>query len=228
VDEILATESDEAARPGRPALRVPIPRAAGSSPRRLGPIEGYQDVIWFPPAPRPIRRWASLHTVTGLDFRRPRLSSLTGSNALRRPPQPTSSVPGWMARLDDPTTEPTLRTNSSHRNPCGRPAGGTTTTSTTSLSRATVIERLEDHPEAREEFRPVASRGWRGLGPWTSWQARPLRDLYSRLFSIYGAVDTNPGGARAGLRCRLACLGRPDGHPAVQRHLLTSAASDRL
>ena len=175
-------------------------------------VDSYQEVIWFHRLPAHAAVTTS-HRVGGSD---PEVSNLIVERLQRlAPPAPPEPVHPWLlTQYDDPAVEPALSETLVVEVPGADHFDGAEEVSSTS-----VVEYLEDHPDVGETF-----GSW--LSAWQVWAtdeiaARPVRELYSRLFSIYAAIESN--GEDLELVCGTACLSwRPEGHPAVQRHLLTS------
>ncbi|MBM7489139.1 very-short-patch-repair endonuclease [Micromonospora luteifusca] len=84
---------------------------------------------------------------------------------------------------------------------------------------AAAVLRLDDHPKVE-----VAYQNW--LSGWTSWAERervdrPVREAYAVLFSMQADAASNP--EEKELVLAVGCLSwKPDGHPAVRRHLITT------
>ncbi|MFE0590562.1 AAA domain-containing protein [Micromonospora echinospora] len=78
---------------------------------------------------------------------------------------------------------------------------------------------LDDHPEVTEAYDDWLLR-------WQAWaeqeqRDRPVRDLYGQLFKVYTVATGNP--EEYELVVGVGCLSwRPEGHPSVRRHLLTT------
>ena len=129
--------------------------------------------------------------------------------ALTAPPVPPSLRPWLHGPAENADAEPLLRDRIPH------PDAG-------SPDEADAEWALEDHPDVQELYELWQPK-------WAAWAEkertdRPVRGLYTELFSTYVKVTAHP--EELELILGMGCLAwKPPGHPAVRRHVITSPAT---
>lgn len=195
-----------------------IQQVKSQPPRTLDTYQRDGAVLWFHNTPNH-PAVSSAHRGEDLD---PDAPLLVIDRIPRVPPPPMGEIlREWTdGAIDDPTQQPSLleQVTRPGQLPEDLPADIAADPAQADLHRPMLVETLEDHRDVQRAY-----TSWEVS--WQSWAddelvARPAREAYERLFSIYLAVNGNP--EELELAAAVGCLRwQPEKHLPVNRHLLT-------